>query len=243
MPELIFFLLLGVGWGAPAAAPWRLAGAPRGRRRLWAWTTPSLLLAAIVGAYGMLAARPEEAMAAGLAPLGASLPGRLLMPLVPALFAATLLAAYAWERLGAPAWRMIGALGLATLVAVAWAGERLATVAHAPEGVEGEPAWILALRVACRVLLALGAGELLAPGRPVWAPAAGLALPLYLWFLPPEVRLPLWQHGGAPTLAAATAVLLAARWLPAALRRAALGAGALLIAAFFVEASRTLQAM
>jgi hypothetical protein len=244
MAELALFVLLLAGWGAPAVAPWRLAGAPRELRRAWAWTAPTLLLAAAVGAFGLLAARPDQAVGAGLAPLGASLPGRLLLPLVPALFAATLVAAFAWERLEGIGWRILAALGVAALGTVAWAWERLGEPGEPWPGGEPAPAgppWAFVLRVGCRAALALGAGELLAPGRAVCAPLAGLALPLYFLLLPGAVRLPLWQHGGAPTLAAATLVLLAARWLPASLRRPALAAGALLAAAFLVEADRVEQ--
>jgi hypothetical protein len=232
MRELALSLLLLVGWGAPAVVPWRLAAAPPERRRWWAWGAPTLLLAAIVGAAALLGLRADQAVAAGLVPLRASLAGRLLLPLVPGLLAATLLAAFAWQRLEDVGWKMIAAFGFATLVAVAWAGELLEST-----GEEASP-WFLALRIACRVLLALGAGEVLAPGRAIWAPLAGLALPAYLLLLPPDLRLTLWHHGGAPTLAAGTLVLLATRWLPPSLRRAALAVGALLVAAFLLEASR-----
>jgi hypothetical protein len=236
--ELGLQLLLLLGWGAPAVAPWRLTGAPAEVRRRWAWSAPTLLLAAAVGSWGLLAARPDQAMAAGLAPLGASLPGRLLMPLVPALCAATLLAAFAERRLEAAGWRIVGAFGCAALVVVSWAAERLATADSSADPAAAGPPWAYALRIGCRVLVAVAAGELLARGRPRWAPLAGVALPAWFLLLPSELRQPLWQHGGALTLAAGAVVLLAARWLPGSLRRPALAVGALLAAVFLVELTR-----
>src|SRR6202035_3715771 len=75
------------------------------------------------------------------------------------------------------------ASALAFLAAAAFAGELL----RAGEGPQGAPRLLLAA-AACRLLLALAAGEAVAPGRPLLALAAGLLLPVYFLVLPPELR-------------------------------------------------------
>jgi hypothetical protein len=97
----------------------------------------------------------------------------------------------------------------------------------------------LVLLAILRLLLALGAAEVLAPGRPALAPVAGLALPLYVLLLPAGVAELVWR-GHALTLAAAAALFLASRWLPATLRRPAL-AGAALLAGLLLAATADLS--
>ena len=99
------------------------------------------------------------------------------------LFAAVALAgallATGWRSLEPAGWRLAAAFGAALLLAATWAAELLRT----GEGPASAPAVFLAL-VLLRALVALGAAEALAPGRPLLAVAAGLALPLYALLLP-----------------------------------------------------------
>ncbi|HEV3456583.1 MAG TPA: hypothetical protein VHG32_08485, partial [Thermoanaerobaculia bacterium] len=100
-----------------------------------------------------------------------------------------------------------------------------------------------ALLVGCRLVLTLAAGELLAPGRPRWAAAGGVALLAYLPLLPPELRAVLWSQGLQLTCLAAALLLLLARWLPRALRPPALAAGLLLAAVVLTQAGHVSQAL
>jgi hypothetical protein len=88
---------------------------------------------------------------------------------------------------------------------------------------------------ALRLPLALAAGELVAGGPRRWAPAAGVALPAAVLLLWPGAMV---AALGADrlTLYAAAACLVAARWLPARLRRLALAAGLVLAALFLARA-------
>jgi hypothetical protein len=234
-------LLLAVvlaGWGAQAVVPWRLARLDRdaGPRRLWGYAALPLLLAA--GMAALLAVRryPDAALAAGLFPLTAATPGRLLAVLFPSLFAVAAVTALGRTRLEAAAWRIAAACGLLFLAAACLAGELLRT----GEGPTSPPAALLAA-AACRLLVALAAGELLAPGRPLLALLGGGALALYPFALPPELAHALWRGGHGFTLAAAALLLGGARWLPARLRRPAEAGGILLAALFLVQAAALSQ--
>ncbi|HVT59392.1 MAG TPA: hypothetical protein VHR45_13450 [Thermoanaerobaculia bacterium] len=219
--------LLLAAWGAQAVVPWRIAGAAHGAggRRRWALLGPALVLPGALAGYLLMARHPDAAIAAKLVPLTASVAGTLVAVLAPGLLAVTLVAAYAGDRLEVAGWRIVAAFGAAVVVAASWAEELLRTGEGPPS-----PPLLLALLAGCRVLLALAAGELAAPGRPAWSIAAGCALPSYLPLLPPELRLPLWHQGEVVTLGAAALLLVSARWLPPALRRVALAAGVLLAA-------------
>ena len=244
-------------WGAQAAVPWRLRGVgseggegseggdrddahdgDHEPRRRWAYAALPLLLTAILATLLYLRARPDAAVAAGLSPLLANVPGRILAILTAALLASDLLLALTRGRLERQGWAIAAALGLASLAATSLSAELL-RVGEGP----ASPAHVLLLAAACRLLVGLAAGEVLAPGRPLLALAAGLALPLYPLLLPAELRRLLAAGGGWLPLAASAVLFLAARFLPPSLRRAGLAGGVLLAGLFFgltAELSQTL---
>jgi len=248
---ILLFVLL-VAWGAQATVPWRLAASGAGaaaaaggaadagwsRRRLWRAARLPLALAGLVVAYVLAIRNPDAAIAAGLVPLMASIPGRVLVVLVPALVVAALLAGLGGERLGAAGERLAAALGFAACAAAAWAGELLRT----GEGPENSELRFLLL-IACRLALMLAGGELVLFARPRWAAAGGVALLLYLPLLPAELRRALWSQGLQLTCAAAALLLLAARWLPRSLRLPAHATGLLLAAVVLSQAGHTSQAL
>jgi hypothetical protein len=245
---LLLFVLLAA-WGAQATVPWRLAGSPAAapaagdggnrRRRLWRFAAFPLALAGMVAAYALADRNPDAAVAVALVPLRASYPGAALEVLVPALLAAALLGGVAGDRLGAAGERLAAAVGLAAGAAAAWAGELLRT----GEG-PACPVLQFVLLVGCRLLLMLAGGELLlAPARPRWAAAGGVALLAYLPLLPAELRGVLWSQGLQLTCLAAALLLLSARWLPRVLRPPALAAGLLLAAVVLTQAGHVSQAL
>jgi len=228
-------LLLGVmllAWGAQAVVPWRLGGLAPERLRPWAFSLLPLLVAGALAAFGHLQAHPDAAVVQGLYPPGASMPGRALAVLFAALVLAGALLAAGSRGLEAAGWRIAAGFGLAFLLAASWAAELI----RVGEGPGSAPPVFLALLV-LRTLLALGAAEALAPGRPLLAVAAGLALPLYVLLLPAPLAHALARNLQWLPLAAATLLLLAARWLPAALRRPALLAAALLAGLWLGQAA------
>ncbi len=246
--EAALLALVLVGAGAHAVAPWQVAGDEHARRR-WSLIAPPLLLAAGLAALLAARARPDAALAAGLLPLLGGREGRLLAVLFPAVLAFDLLAVLARgraatpphpdrPRLSAATFRIGGALGLALLAATSLAAELL----RVGEGPSGGGAAVL-LAAACRFAVGLGAGEVLAPRRPLLALVAGLALPAWLATVPPELRGALQESGALLTLAAAAFLFLAARFLPARLRRPALAGAALLSAVLFVQATDLSQAL
>jgi hypothetical protein len=271
LDAVLLFVVL-VAWGAQAMVPWRLAAAAqtsaaqphhapdqdaaaaaapapaRARaegagveavtRRLWRLAGFPLAIAGLVAALVLADRNPDAAVAAHLVPLLASPPGRLLAVLVPALLASSLIAGLAGGRLDGAGQRIAAALALAACAAESRAGELL----RAGEG-PSSPAAGLVLLVACRLALTLAAGELLAPGRPRWAAPGGLALLAYLALLPGELRGVLWSQGLPLTCGAAALLLVAARWLPGALRRLALAAGLLLAAIVLAQAGHVSQAL
>lgn len=234
-------LLLGwilLAWGAQAAAPWRLAGLDPGRRRPWALSLLPLLVTGALAAFGVVQLHPDAAVTQGLYPLGAASAGRALAVLFPALVLADALLTTGWRRMEIAGWRITAGFGLVFLLAASWAAELLRIG-------EGPASTLLsfAALVAVRALLALGTAEALTPGRPLLATVAGLALPLYGLLLPAPLARALGSHGQWLTLGAASLLLLAARWLPPALRRPALAGGALLAGLYLGQATRLSQGL
>lgn len=225
-------------WGAQAAVPWRLAGAEPRDRRLWAFAALPLLFAGILAANWYVVSHPDAAIAGDLFPLRSSRPGRALLVLLPALALAGLVAAAGWRRMEAAGWRIAAAFGLAFLAAASWASELVRT----GEGPASAPP-AFALLVACRLTLALAAGEIAAPGRPLLAVAGGLALPLYWLLLPVELAELLSAKGQLFTPGAAAVLLLASRWVPPRLRRPALAGGVLLAGVFLARAADLSQSL
>lgn len=259
-------------WGAHAAVPWRLRraggksrrGSETGdggggqveggeasraadllaaRRRRWGWAALPVLVTGLGAGIAYVRARPDAALAAGLLPLTAHLPGRLLGILLLATLLVDLLLLAARDRLEDAGWAIAAGFGLLLAADAALTGE-LMRQGEGPAGPLSE----LFGAAACRLLLALAAGELLAPGRlvsqpvaepalaplsravfrPFLAPLAGLALPVHLLLLPPGLRHPFLAEGAWMTAGAAALLLLAAPWAPPRLRRATLAAGVLL---------------
>jgi len=225
-------------WGTQATVPLKLPAAAPTARRLWAYAALPLLVGGALAAATYVRLHPEAAVAQGLFPFLAARPGRVLAILLAALFLADLVTAFGWRRLEDAGWRIAAGFGLGSLAAASWVGELL-RVGEGPPS----PAPALAAAVACRLLLALAAGEIAAPGRPLLALGAGLALPVY-WFLLPEVLAASLAEGRQQlALGAAAILLLAARWLPAALRRPALAAGILLASLFLARAATLSQSI
>ncbi|HEY0514378.1 MAG TPA: hypothetical protein VGH73_20910 [Thermoanaerobaculia bacterium] len=232
-------LLLGwilIAWGAQATVPWRLAELAPERRRRCAFALLPLLVTGALAAFAHVQAHPDAALSQGIYPLADSTPGRALAVLFPALVLADALAAAGWRGLERAGWRIAAGIGLAFLLAAGWTAE----LVRAGEGPESAPA-ALAVLIGLRTLMALGAAEALAPGRPLLAVAAGLALPLHRLLLPAALAHALGSRGRWITLAAAALLFLAARWLPARLRRPALVAAALLAGLYLGEATRLSQ--
>jgi hypothetical protein len=238
MPDGLIMAWVLFAWGAQAAVPWRLPGAGSGARRFWAAASLPLLVTGVVAALWYVQSHPDAAIAPGLYPLKASKPGRLLLVLLPALLLASLVAAVGWKKLEDAGWRIAAGFGLAFLAAASWAGE----LVRVGEGPESGPL-PLALLVLCRLLLGLAAGEIAAPGRPLFAVAAGLAFPLYWLLLPAALADALSKSGALITLGASALVLLAARWLPERLRRPALAAAILLAGLVLAQATTLSQTL
>jgi hypothetical protein len=257
--DALLLFVLFVAWGAQATVTWRLSGTAAAAadagsgeaagggaaagaaasRRLWRAAALPLALAGLLAAYELGDRNPDAAIATGLVPLLASVPGRVLAVLVPALLVAALLGGLGGDRLGVAGERLAAALGLAACGAAAWAGELL----RAGEGPESsEPRFLLL--IGCRLALMLAAGELpLIAARPRWAAAGGVALLLYLTLLPAPLRAVLWNQGLQLTCAAGALLLLGVRWLPRALRRPAFAIGLLLAAIVLGQAGRVSQAL
>ncbi len=262
MPTLLdalCLLTLLVGWGAQAVVPWRLAAGGRigggsggahgsGRNegggsgaaafRAWRLAALPLAVAGLVAAFALANRSPDAAVAGHLVPLTMTTPGRLLAVLVPAMLGAALVGCLAGRRLDPRGLRLVAAFGAAAAAAAGWAGELL-RIGEGPPS----PLWKLLLLAACRLALALAAGEAVAPGRPLWAAAGGVALAVYLPLLPANLRGPLWAEDLQLTCAAAALLLAAARWLPPALRRPALATGVVLAAIVLAHAGRVSQAL
>ncbi|HKV07021.1 MAG TPA: hypothetical protein VJ725_02715 [Thermoanaerobaculia bacterium] len=238
MPDGLIMAWVLFAWGAQAAVPWRLPGQGPGARRFWAMASLPLLIGGVVAALFYVQAHPDAAIASGLYPLKATRPGRLLLVLLPALLLAGVVTALGWKKLEDAGWRIAAGFGLAFLAAASWAAE----LVRIGEGPESAPL-PLALLVLCRLLLGLAAGEIAAPGRPLFAVAAGLAFPLYWLLLPANLANALTKSGALVTLGASALVLLTARWLPERLRRPALGAAILLAGLVLAQATMLSQTL
>jgi hypothetical protein len=223
-------------WGTQATVPLKLPGASPAARRLWAYAALPLLVAGALAATAYVRLHPEAAVAQGLFPFLASKPGRVLAILLAALFLADLVTAFGWRRLEDSGWRIAAGFGLAGLAAASWVGELVRTGEGPPS-----PGSALAAAAACRLLLALAAGEIVSPGRPLFAAAAGLALPVYWLVLPAPLSADLAQGRQQVALGAAALLLLAARWVPAVLRRPTLAAGVLLASLFLARVATRSQ--
>ena len=240
LADSLLLLVVMVAWGAQATVPWRLGAttATARERRVWRMAAFPLAFAGAVAALALANRNPDATIAGRLSPLLAAPQGQLLAVLTAAVFAAALLAGVAGDRLDLTGRRIVGGIGFAACGAAAWAMELL----RAGDGPVSGGGW-MAARVACRLLLLLAAGELLTAGRPRWALPAGIALLAYGALLPAVVRRILWSEGFELTAAAAALLLLAVRWLPAGLRRAALLAALVLAALFTVHAGQVSQAL
>jgi hypothetical protein len=219
--------------GAHAVLPFRLSGDgdPR-RRRLWALAAPAALLGVCLATALRIAARPDDAIAWGLThPLAGSLPARLIAVALAALVVADLVLAAGWRRLEPAGWRVVGALGALAVLAHAL-GAELLRIGWGPA-----PSSLAALvaAAALRAPLALAAGELVVGAPRLWTTLAGPALVAAARLWPAELRAPL--AGDRPTLAAAAVLLVAARFVPLALRRVAGAAGLALAVLFLVRAA------
>jgi hypothetical protein len=219
---------LMMAWGAQVALPARIPGVETERRRLWALAVPILLLAGCAAAMLYVRLHPDETLAAGLFPLKSSTPGRLLAVLLPSLLGASIVTFLGWSKMENAGWRILAGLGLGFLALASLALELL----RAGESRVG-PLPVLLMAAACRLLVAVGAGETVSPGRPLAAILAGLGLAAYWLALPAGVVGVLRQSGHLFTSGAAVLLFLIARWVPPRLRRPAL-AGAVLLAGYFL---------
>jgi hypothetical protein len=245
MTTLIDWLLLA--WmlpvtGALAIAPWRAASLLPEERRPWALAALPLLVSAGLAMILHLEAHPDAALEQHLVPLSASHFSQAAVTLFGALLVASGIGWLGWRGLEPAGWRVNAGFGFALLLLASLAGELL----RVGEGPTGRP-WVVFALAFCRLLLALGTGEALAPGRlpgrPVFAPWAAAALPAYWLLLPAPIASALAADRTALTFAAGAVLLGAARWLPARLRRPALAAAALLgglALALAIEQSRRL---
>jgi hypothetical protein len=233
-------LLLGwllLAWGAQAMIPWRLArlapeAASETTRRRGALALLPLLVTSAPAAFVLIQSHPDAALTQGLYPPGASLVGQALAVLFAAMALAGALLATGGRSLKPLGWRLAAAFGALLLLAATWAAELLRT----GEGPASKPLVFVTLTL-LRALVALGAAEAFAAGRPLLAVAAGLALPLYGLLLPSPLAHALAAHGRWLTLLAAALLLAGARWFPLTLRRSALLGGALLAGIFFGQAT------
>ncbi len=237
----LLFALILAAWGAQAAVPVRLARADEATRLLWARAALPLALAGALVALVVLRADPDAALASGLAPFLGRIPGRLVALSLAALLLADLVLFAARTRLEAAGWWTVAGFGVANLAVASYAAELL-RIGEGPKS----PAALIAAGAACRLLVGLGAGELLLPARrgtagdgsrPVAAVAAGLALPASFLLLKVDLRAALLDTGAWLTLAAAALLFVAARWLPVRLRRPALAAAVLLAGLYFGQAA------
>src|SRR5579863_9140498 len=234
--NLLLALVTMLGFGAPVVVLWSLtdgATASWSRWRPWiGWLLAAFLPLAIVAGFALLTQMPDAAIAAGLLPLSHSVPGKLLLLLLPAVLAALILLGAGGPQVQASALRLVGGLGLPLVMDAAWFLERLRE-----GGGPSSSGWRWCLLVGCRALAILAASEVLSPRRPIWTFFAGLAvIPSFL--VMPEALREALAPIAADTALAATAALLAARWLPARLRRPAVALGALLLGVLWLEAAR-----
>ena len=228
-------------WGAHAVIPAQLRGGEPARRRLWALASPLLLLAGVSAFLGLLRLFEDAALSAGLVPFSGGRSLRALGLLAAATLLADLVLIFAWRDLEDRGWRIAAGLGGALVLAAGFALGALAG------GGAAAPAWALPVRAAALALLMAAAGRLALPKplpRPTLETAAGLALPLSLLALPPEVRGPVIRGGGLAWLGFAAALLLAGRFAARPRwRRAALALGVLLASILWGLAAETARGL
>jgi hypothetical protein len=203
-------------------------------KRLWALIATPLLLAAAVAALFTVDARVDAAIAWRLSWPPATIPALAVGFTAVAVALCDLLLLAGFRRLEPAGWRIAAGLALMLLAAASFAGELLRLGRGPAAGLAG-----LLVAALCRLPLALAAGEA-ASGPVRWlAPLAGVALPFSLVGFSAPVRATLGAD--LATLAAATLLLLAARFVPLSLRRPAALAGVLL-AALFLDRTADLSA-
>ena len=111
-----------IAWGAQAVVPWRLRRENKEGRRRWGYAALPFLLAGTLAALFYVQARPDAAIAAGLASWKAAIPVRLVALFLAALLAADLVLAFGRSRLENRGWPLAAAFGLAFLAAAAFLG-------------------------------------------------------------------------------------------------------------------------
>jgi hypothetical protein len=161
--------------------------------------------------------------------LEGSTPARWAVVAAAALLVADLLVLAGHRRFAAGEWRLVGTVGVLAL-AVQTFGSELLRIGWGPV----PPASALYAAAALRLPLAAAAGELAAGPPRTWTVAAGPAL-VGAWLLwPGALRAALGAD--VLTLAAAAALLTAARFLPRSLARLAGWAGVALAALLLARA-------
>lgn len=212
-------LVLWIACGFQTLAPWRLARGPGlaparlAGLGLLLWSTLALLLPL------SLSIDPDPAVAQGLAPPWTGnrslLAGVFLWGTV---LAGNLILLHAGHGLGAVGLRLLAAIGgLALLLGLH--GLEALRVGAGPPTATVERVGIVLLGVP----VCLAAAELFLPGRPVWSPAAALALPAAALLFPPELGPSLGLD--RVTLLAAACLLALARFVPQRFRRPSLALG------------------
>jgi hypothetical protein len=221
-------------WGAHARLPWQLAteaGDGIGRRLWTLGALPALGLSALATLLAVRAA-PDAALAWRLTDLvGGALPARLLGIAAVALALVDLVLLAGGARLGAREWRLAGVFGALALAAQTL-GSELVRIGWGPLP-RAEAVYAAA---ALRLPLALAAGELVGGRLRLWTTLAGPALAAAVFFWPESLRRAM--GGELRLLPVAALLLLAARWLPASLRRPAAAAGLVLAALLLARAGQ-----
>lgn len=230
----LLLALILTAWGAQAVVPWALRHGGDTGRRYWGFLALPAALAGALAALLYLREHSDAALAAQLFRPLATVPGRLLALLFPVLLLVDGLLLVARQRLEDLGWKLAAGLALPFGAAAGLAAELVRT----GEGPAGTWPQIYAA-AAIWLIVALAAGELLAPGREEgwksrFALPAGLIVPAYFLTLPGPMRQAVQESGAWITLGIAALLLLAVRWLPPALRRPGLAA-AVLLAALFLE--------
>jgi hypothetical protein len=223
-------------WGCHAYLPWRLAAGEDRLRRAWAAAAlPALGLSAIA-TFAVLRAGPDPAVVWGLTGFASGSPAaRWIAVATAALALSDLVLFLGGARLGAREWRLAGVFGVLGLASQTWGSELLRIGWGPVPGPFG-----LLLGTLLRLPLALAAAELVAGGPRRWTTAAGPALAAAWLFWPGALRRAMALD--LLTLAAALALLLAARHVPASLRRAT-GAAGLALAVLFLARSAVVSAI
>ena len=224
-------------FGAHALLPFRLARAGERERQLWAALAPVLLVAACGATAWTIGRRPDEAIAWGLTdPIHGSMPARLIAVALVAVAFSDLFVLFAWRRLEPIAWQFHGVLGVLALAAHAL-GAELLRIGWGP----CSGTFAILAGAALRVPLALAAVEVALGAPRRWALGAAPALLGLALLWPAAMRLALARD--LVTLAAAVALLAAARFVPESMRRAAAIAGIVLALLFLARSTELSRAM